>query len=48
MTDNRIGDEGVEALSEMLKENTTLTTLNMGSEKERRKKNEEIRMNDRQ
>ena len=32
MTDNQIGDEGVKSLSEMLKVNTTLTTLGLQSE----------------
>ena len=32
MTDNKIGDEGAKALSEMLKVNTTLTSLNLWSE----------------
>ena len=32
MTDNQIGDEGVKALCEMLKLNTTLTTLGLNSE----------------
>ena len=34
MTVNRIGDEGAKAMSEMLKVNSTLTTLNLGSEEE--------------
>ena len=33
MTDNRIGDEGAKALSEVLKANTTLKKLYLGSEK---------------
>ena len=52
MTGNGIGDEGAEAMSEMLKVNTTLTSLNLGCEeeerKEKRKKREKRRMNDRQ
>ena len=32
MTGNNIGDEGAMALSEMLKENTTLTSLNLFGE----------------
>ena len=32
MTDNQIGDEGAKAMSEMLKVNTTLTTLKLLSE----------------
>ena len=35
MTDNGIRAEGAKALSEMLKENSTLTTLNLGGEEER-------------
>ena len=34
MTDNKIGDEGTKSMSEMLKLNTTLTSLNLGCEKE--------------
>ena len=33
-TDNKIGVEGAKAMSEMLKVNTTLIYLNLGSEKE--------------
>ena len=45
MTDNRMGAEGAKAMSEMLKVNTTFTTLNLrceeAKEKEKkRKKNE--------
>ena len=41
MTDNKIGAEGTKALSEMLKVNTTLTSLNMyGKEEERGEKRE--------
>ena len=32
MTDNEIGDEGTKSMSEMLKTNTTLTSLNLGGE----------------
>ena len=32
MTDNGIGDEGAKAMSEMLKVNTTLTSLNLEGE----------------
>ena len=35
MAANQIGDEGAKALSEMLKVNTTLTSLELGSEKEK-------------
>ena len=49
MTGNRIGVEGAKAMSEMLKVNTTLTTLNLSCEEERKEKEEkERRMNDRQ
>ena len=51
MTGNAIGDEGAKVMAEMLKENTTLTTLDLsGEEEERRKKRkkEKRRMNDRQ
>ena len=34
MTDNEIGDEGAETMSEMLKVNTTLTSLNLRCEEE--------------
>ena len=49
MTDNVIGDEGAKAMSEMMKVNNTLTTLNLRSdeerkEKEKRKKKKEERM----
>ena len=52
MTDNKIGVEGAKTMSEMLKVNTTLSSLNLGCEeeerKEKRKKREKRRMNDRQ
>ena len=52
MTGNYIGDEGAKVMSEMLKVNTTLTSLDMEGEKEerrkKRKKREKRRMNDRQ
>ena len=35
MTDNLVGDEGAKAMSEMLKVNTTLTSLNLESEEEK-------------
>ena len=38
MTDNWIGDEGAKAMSEMMKVNSTLTTLNLWSEEERKEK----------
>ena len=49
MTDNEIGVEGAKSLSEILKVNTTLTTLNLSSEEERKEKEKrKKRMNDRQ
>ena len=36
MTDNVIRDEGAKAMSEMIKVNTTLTSLNLRSEEERK------------
>ena len=40
MTDNGIGDEGAKVLSEMLKVNTTLTSLNLRGEEEMKEKEE--------
>ena len=40
MTVNGIGDEGAKAMSEMMKVNSTLTTLNLGSEEERKERRE--------
>ena len=43
MAGNEIGDEGAKSMSEMLKVNTTLTSLGLGGEeeeKERENKNE--------
>ena len=34
MTDNKIGDEGAKSMSEMMKVNTTLTSLDLWSEEE--------------
>lgn len=50
MTDNVIGDEGAKAMSEMLKVNTSLTTLDLGSVSEKKKKikKRNERTNDRQ
>ena len=51
MTANRIGDEGAKAMSEMLKVNTTLTTLDLWREEERKRekrKKRERRNNNRQ
>ena len=36
MIDNGIGDEGAKSMSEMLKVNTTLTTLDLSGEEERK------------
>ena len=40
MTENGIGEEGAKAMSELLKVNTTLTSLNLRSEEEERKEKE--------
>ena len=40
MTDNQIGDEGAKAMSEMMKANTTLTSLDLSSEEERKMERE--------
>ena len=40
MTDNKIGTEGAKSMSEMLKVNTTLTSLDLSCEEERRKERE--------
>ena len=50
LTENKIGDEGAKAMSEMLKVNSTLTTLDLGGEEERKEKEKERkrRKNDRQ
>ena len=37
MTGSEIGDEGAKAMSEMLKVNNTLTTLNLLSEEEKKR-----------
>ena len=34
MTDNKVGDEGAKAMSEVLKVNTTLTSLRLRGEEE--------------
>ena len=44
MTDNGIGDEGANTLSEMLKVNTTLTSLDLTCEKEQRREKREKRV----
>ena len=43
MTDNEIGDEGAKAMSEMMKVNTTLTSLDLSCEKEAKSKIKEIK-----
>ena len=52
MTGNEIGGEGAKALSEMLEVNKTITTLNLGCEKEskerRKRNNDNAFMNDSQ
>ena len=40
-TGNKIGNEGVKALSEMLKVNTTLTNLYLSSERKNEKEHDE-------
>ena len=46
MTDNEIGDEGAKSMSEMLKLNTTLTSLDLGCEEEGRMEREKREMMD--
>ena len=41
MTGNRIEEEGAKAMSEMLKVNSTLTTLDLRCEEERKEKRRE-------
>ena len=52
MTGNRIGVEGAKSMSETLKVNTTLTSLNLCGEKEEKKgkgkEQREVRKNDRE
>ena len=43
MTDNGIGDEGAKAMSEMMKVNTTLTSLNLSGEEERKKRKKRMK-----
>ena len=38
MTGNNIGDEGAKSMSEMLKSNTTLTSLDLASEEEEKRR----------
>ena len=44
MTVNEIGDEGAKSMSEMLKSNTTLTSLNLSGEEEREREREKREM----
>ena len=44
MTGNEIGVEGAKTMSEMLKVNTTLTTLDLGGEEERKERRERSRI----
>ena len=37
MTGNGIGDEGAKSMSEMIRVNTTLTSLNLSCEEERKR-----------
>ena len=48
MTDNGIGDEGAKSMSEAMKSNTTLTSLDLECEEEEREREREKRemMND--
>ena len=46
MTDNDIGDEGAKSMSEMLKSNTTLTSLDLGCEEEAGKREKREMMNE--
>ena len=41
MTGNNIGVEGAKSLSEMVKMNTTLTSLNLGGDEEKRDREKE-------
>ena len=41
MIGNKIGDEGAKSLCKMLKVNTTLTSLDLSSEEERKGKDKE-------
>ena len=43
MTGNGIGVEGAKSMSEALKSNTTLTSLNLGCEEEEREREREKR-----
>ena len=43
MTGNNIGVEGAKSMSEMLKSNTTLTSLNLYGEEERKNRERETK-----
>ena len=47
MTANGIGDEGAKAMSEMMKVNSTLTTLNLRGEEERKEREEKEKKEER-
>ena len=46
MTANGIGDEGAKSMSEALKTNTTLTSLNLCGEEEEREREKREMMNE--
>ena len=46
MTRNGIGDEGAKSMSEAMKSNTTLTSLNLGCEEEEREREKREMMNE--
>ena len=49
MADNGIGGEGAKTMSEILKVNSTLTSLNLGCQEERKdKEKKKEKVNDRQ
>ena len=47
MTGNWIGYEGAKAMSEMMKVNSTLTSLDLGSEEERKEREEKEKKEER-
>ena len=47
MTGNEIGAEGAKTISEVLKVNSTLTTLDLGSEEERKEREEKEKKEER-
>ena len=48
MADNKIGVEEARLISEVLKVNSSLTSLDLRSDKEKREKKKNRRMNDRE